>query len=177
MDFRNVIRNIYLNPRNFFLENLGVRQTIFKNTFWLAVAEGVSRFLKLILIIYVARILGATDYGKFNFALAFVALFGIFADLGVSQILTREFARENKKEKEFSTLLSLKLFLGLGTFLLILISSFFITPDPVIQKIIWILAIYTIISGFSGIIFAFFQARQKMEYQAMTKILEAILVT
>ena len=177
MDFRNVIRNIYLNPRNFFLENLGVRQTIFKNTFWLAVAEGVSRFLKLILIIYVARILGATDYGKFNFALAFVALFGIFADLGVSQILTREFARENKKEKEFSTLLSLKLFLGLGTFLLILISSFFITLDPVIQKIIWILAIYTIISGFSGIIFAFFQARQKMEYQAMTKILEAILVT
>jgi len=177
MDFRNVIRNIYLNPRNFFLENLGVRQTIFKNTFWLAVAEGVSRFLKLILIIYVARILGATDYGKFNFALAFVALFAIFSDLGLSQITTRELSRDKEREKEFSSLFSLKILLGLGTLVLILISSFFITLDPVIQKIIWILAIYTIISGFSGIIFAFFQARQKMEYQAMTKILEAILVT
>jgi len=177
MEIRNVIRNIFLNPKTFFLENLGIRQTIFKNTFWLAIAEAVTRFLKLILIIYVARILGATDYGKFNFALAFVALFAIFSDLGLSQITTRELSQDNEREKELSSLFSLKILLGLGTLILILVSSFFITPDPVIQKIIWIFGIYTVISSFGAIVFAFFQARQKMEYQAMTKILEAILVT
>jgi len=177
MEIRNIVKNIFLNPRNFFLENLGVKQTIFKNTFWLAFAEGVSRFLKLILIIYVARILGATEYGKFTFALAFVSLFAIFSDLGLSQITTREFARDNEREKEISSLFSLKILLGLGTLILILIGSFFITPEPVIRSLIWILGIYTICTSFGAIIFAFFQARQKMEYQAMTQILEAILVT
>lgn len=177
MEIRNVIRNIYLNPRTFFLENLGVRQTIFKNTFWLAVAEAVSRLLKLILIIYVARILGATEYGKFNFALAFVALFTIFSDLGVPQITTRELSREKEKEKEFSSILSLKILLSLGTLILMLVGSFFITADPAIRGIIWILAIYILISNFSEIIYAFFRARQQMEYESWVKILQAMVVT
>ena len=140
-------------------------------------AEGITRFLKLFLIIYVARILGATEYGKFTFALAFVSLFAIFSDFGISTITTREIAREKEKEKEFPALLSLKLVLSIGTLLLICIGSFFITPDPVIQGIIWILGIYIIVSSFSSIIYAFFHARQKMEYEAWAKILQAIAVT
>ena len=177
MDIKNTIRNIISNPKAFFLKNLGVKQTIAKNTFWLAVAEGVTRFLKLILIIYVARILGATEYGKFTFALAFVSLFAVFSDLGVSSITTRELAREKEKEKEFPAILSLKLVLSIGTLILICLGSFFITLDPIIRGIIWILGIYIIVSSFSGIIYAFFQARQKMEYEAWAKILQALVVT
>jgi len=177
MNFRTILRNIIFNPQVFLLKNLGVKQTIAKNTFWLAVAEGITRFLKLILIIYVARILGATEYGKFTFALAFVGLFAVFSDFGVSQITTRELAREKEKEKEFPDILSLKILLGLGSLGLILIGSFFITPDLTLREIIWILGVYTIISGFSGIIFAFFRARQKMEYESWTKILQALVIT
>ncbi len=177
MDIKNTIRNIISNPSAFFLKNLGVKQTITKNTFWLAVAEGVTRFLKLFLIIYVARILGATEYGKFTFALAFVSLLAIFSDFGISQITTRELAREKEKEKEFPAVLSLKLVLSIGTLILICLGSFFITLDPVIRGIIWILGVYIIVSSFSGIIYAFFQARQKMEYEAWAKILQAIAVT
>ena len=177
MEIKEIIRNIISNPQDFFLKNLGIRQIIFKNTFWLAVAEGVSRFLKLILIIYIARILGATEYGKFTFALAFVGLFVIFSDLGLSQITTREFAKNKEEEKEFSSLLSLKLLLGLGTLILIFLGSFFITLDPLIQKLIWILAVFAMVESFLTIFFSFFQARQKMEYQAWAKILEAAMVT
>jgi len=167
----------FADIKSFFLDNKTLKQTIFKNTFWLSVAEGVTRFLKLILIIYVARILGATEYGKFNFALASVSLFATFFDLGLSQITTRELSRDKESEKEFSSLLSLKILLSLGTLILIFIGSFFITSDPIIRKLIWILGLDAIIGGFGWIISAFFQARQKMEYQAMTKILEAILIT
>jgi len=179
MDIKNTIRNIISDPGAFFLKNLGTKQTIAKNTFWLAVAEGITRFLKLFLIIYVARILGATEYGKFTFALAFVSLFAIFSDFGISTITTRELAREKEKEKEkeFPAFLSLKLVLSIGTLVLICLGSFFITFDPVIRVIIWILGVYIIVSSFSGIIYAFFQARQKMEYEAWAKILQAIAVT
>jgi len=163
--------------KSIFFDNVNIRQTIFKNTFWLGLASGVSKLLKFILFIYIARILGATEYGKFTFAFAFIGLFIIFADLGLSQIITREFAREKEKEREFSAILSLKIFLSLGTLILILVGSFFIVPDPLIQRIILILAICLLIENFSGIIFSFLQARQKMEYQSFASILEALLVT
>jgi len=177
MDIKETIKNVISNPAGFLLHNLGEKQTIAKNTFWLGVAEGITRFLKLFLIIYVARILGATEYGKFTFALAFVSLFAIFSDFGISTITTREIARDKDKEREFPIILSLKLVLSIGTLFLICIGSFFITPDPVIRAIIWILGIYIIVSSFSSIIYAFFQARQKMEYEAWSKILQAIVVT
>ena len=175
MNIRNSIKNIISNPTGFLLHNLGTKQTIAKNTFWLGAAEGITRFLKLFLIIYVARILGANEYGKFTFALAFISLFTAFADLGISTITTREIARD--KEKEFPSLLSLKLVLSIGTLVLICIGSFFITTDPIIRGIIWILGIYILANGFSGIINAFFQARQRMEYEAWARILQAMVVT
>jgi len=177
MDIKNTIKNIILNPSAFFLKNSGIKQTIAKNTFWLVIAEGISSFLKFILIIYVARILGATEYGKFAFAFAFVSLFAILSDFGISQITTRELAREKEKEKEFSDIISLKLILSAGALILICLGSFFITLDPVIRGIIWILGAYIIVGSFSEIIYAFFRARQKMEYEAWTKILQAVILT
>lgn len=155
--------------KSIFFHNKTTKQTIFKNSFWLAMNEGISKLAKLVLLIYVARILGATDYGKFTFALAFVSLFIIFFDFGLAQITTREFSREKKKENDFPALLSLKLILGLGTLPLILIVSFFITPSVLIQKIIWILAACFFVEGLFEILIAFFRARQKMEYEAFVK--------
>jgi len=160
-----------------FLKNITIRQTIFKNVFWLHLGKGISSFLIFVLLIYTARILGATEYGKFTFALAFVALFGIFQDFGLPYTVTREFSREKEREREFYSVLSLKIVLSSLALILIIISSFFITPDPVIQKIILILALFGLISGFTAIFYAFFQARQRMEYQAWTTILESALIT
>jgi len=163
--------------KKFLFENLGIRQTIFKNTLWLTLGEAVSQFLRLILIIYVARALGATEYGKFTFALAFIALFSVFADLGISQIATREFSQDKEKEKDFSAVLSLKSILTFLTFLIILTGSFFITSDVTIRKIIWILAVFTLLNSSSGTIWNFFEARQKMEYESISKIFQSLLIT
>ncbi|MEA3453068.1 MAG: flippase [Patescibacteria group bacterium] len=175
--FKNIIKNIISNPNIFFLKNLGIKQIILKNTFWLGLSGGISRLLKLFLIIYVARILGATEYGKFTFALAFVSLFAVLEDMGIPSVITREFAKDKKREKDFPAIFSLMLVLIIVTLLLIFISSFFITSDPVVQKIIWILGISVTVSGFTRIIFAFFQARQKMEYQSWVQIFQALIVT
>lgn len=162
-----------INLKTIFLRNLGVKQTIFKNTFWLALAEAINRFLKLILIIYVARILGVTEYGKFTFALAFVSLFIVFSDFGLSPIITRELAKEKERETEYPAVFFLKILLGLGTLALMLVGSFFITPDSQIQKVIWILALYILISNFFEVIYAFLRALQRMEYESWAKIFQA----
>lgn len=90
------------NLKALFFDNKTLKQTIFKNTFWLAAGLGINRLLKLVLLIFAARILGATEYGKLNFALAFITLFVIFHDFGLPPIVTREFSREKRKRKKNS---------------------------------------------------------------------------
>jgi len=166
----------FLKLKECLLTNFGIRQTIYKNTFWLFFSEGVSQFFKLLLLIYAARVLGAVEYGKFTFALAFVSLFVLLSDFGLTSIITRELSQKTKKEEEFFAIFSLRIFLCFIVLILILISSFFITTDPSIRKIIWILSVVILISSFSETFDAFFRARQKMEYEAGIKILQDFLL-
>lgn len=170
------VRN-FSDIKSLLLDNKTIGQTIFKNTFWLMIAEVVSKLMSFFLLIYVARILGATEYGKFTFALAIIYLFGIFYEFASSRIITRDFSQEREREKEYPAILSLKIILSLGAVVLILISSFFITPDPAIRKIILILAIYIFFSGFFETIYAFLRARQQMEYESLMKITHSVLLT
>ncbi|MCX6764885.1 MAG: flippase [Candidatus Nealsonbacteria bacterium] len=164
------------NVKKFLFDNTTVRQTISKNYFWLIAGAGINKLLKMVLIIYAARILGVTEYGKFSFALAFVSLFIVFHDFGLPATITREFAREKEKEKEFYSVLSFTALLAVVALTLILSGSFFITQDPGIRIIILILALFSLINGFAVVFYAFFQARQRMEYQMWAETLQSILV-
>ncbi len=162
-----------------FLDNRTIRQTIFKNTFWLTIGTTVNKLLNLFLLIYVARILGVTEYGKFSFALAFISFFVIFHDFGLPTLVTREYAKneEEKDREEFYSIISLKILLSIATFVIILASSFFITVDPQIRSIILILTLFSIFNGFNSVFYAVFQARQKMEYQTWLEALQYLLIS
>jgi O-antigen/teichoic acid export membrane protein len=163
--------------KNFLFSNINQKQTIFKNTFWLATSDVIMKLAKFFLVIFIIRSLGVTEYGKFSFAISFVSIFVIFIDFGISSILTREFAKDQKQEEKFSALLSLRLILGIATILLVNLGSFFITQDPTVKRIILILSFYIFLAEFSGIFFCFFKARQKMEYEAWIKIIQTIILT
>jgi len=161
--------------KTFLFDNKTTRQTIFKNSVWLGLAEIINKVLIFVLFIYVARILGATEYGKFNFAIAVMYLFSILPGFVSPEIVTRELSQDKDKEKEYSDILSLKVLLGLGGTALLIISSFFLTSDPVVRKVIWILALYNLFGAPIDILHAFFRARQRMEYESAIKILDAVL--
>jgi len=162
--------------KSFLLENKTIKQTIFKNAFWLTVCVGVDSFLKLFLLIYAARILGVVEYGEFSFAFAFISIFVVFSDFGLSTIITREFTHETESDKDFSSVISLKIVLSFIAFVLILIGSFFATNNPAIRSVILILSIFSLINSFIAAFYALFSSRQKMEYQALLEILQGILI-
>jgi O-antigen/teichoic acid export membrane protein len=160
-----------------FLKNIGIRQTIVKNTIWLSVAEFIGKFLNIALLVYAARILGATDYGRFAFAMSFVSILAIFADLGLYEIVTREFSKSKEAEKEYSSIISLKFFLSIFTLILIIIGSFFVTSDNTSREIIIILSFFILITSFFNVIYAFYRARQKMEYESISTVLQMVFIT
>ena len=147
---------------------------IFKNTFWLTLGESISRLAVFLLIVYGARILGPNQFGVFSFAFAFSSLFLIFSNFGLSEITTRELAKDKENEKNYPAILSLKISLSILGYLILFFSSFFVSQD--IRKIIWILGIYVLANNFLIIIYAFFRARQKMKYEAGIKILQSFLI-
>src|SRR3989344_8041918 len=115
-----------------------MRQTIFKNIFWLAISEVILRLSQFLLLIYTIKILGVTEFGKFTFALSFVTIFSIFAEFGLPGIVTREFSQDKKNENQYPDILSLKIILIASALVLISVSSFFVTSDIAIKKVIWI---------------------------------------
>ena len=61
-----------------------------KNTSWLLFDRLVRIFGGLFIGIWIARYLGPSDFGVLNYALAYVAFFQVFVNLGLNQIVVRE---------------------------------------------------------------------------------------
>jgi polysaccharide transporter, PST family len=67
-----------------------VIRRIATNSGWLLADQALRMGVGLFVGIWVARYLGPTRYGQLNYAVAFVALFGAFATLGMSGVVVRE---------------------------------------------------------------------------------------
>lgn len=70
---------------------------IAKNMSWLFFGNGLNGLIYLVLIVYVARVLGASAFGLYQFAQAFVVYLVMLVDNGLSLLGTREIARERAR--------------------------------------------------------------------------------
>lgn len=166
---KNTIKT-YCNPKLFFA-NKGNKQTILKNTFWLGLAQGITGLLNFIISVYVIRTFGATEYGKFAYALSFVFIFSTLFDFGLSTAITREFARDQEKEKHFADIFTLKLVLGVCIVVFISSVAFFTISEPLVRKIILVLCLHIFLFEVLNFIYALFRARQRMEIEALIRFI------
>ncbi|MEK9154612.1 MAG: flippase [Patescibacteria group bacterium] len=160
-----------LRIKNLIFENTTVRQAVAKNAFWLSIGRFGSQFIKAAITIYAARILGTSEYGILSYVLGFVGFFTIFADVGMSSILTREISQKPKEEdRYFSTLFRIKIGLLLfTTFLLIFVAPYFAKIKDV-AVIIPFIALLVSFDGLRDFIVAYFRGKEKMELEAITMI-------
>lgn len=166
-----------LRIKNLIFENITVRQSVAKNAFWLTAGRFGSQFIKMALTIYAARILGASEYGIFSYILGFVGFFTIFADVGVSSILTREISQKPKEEdRYFSTLFRIKIgFLLFTIFLIIFFAPYFVKIENAVL-LIPLIALTVFFDGLKDFIAAYFKAKEKMELEAIVMIGTSVAV-
>jgi len=164
--------------KSLLFQNRGTRQTITKNIFWLGLSQIVSRFIRAAIIIYAARVLGAAEYGIFSYALGLAAFFTIFADIGISQILTREATQKpEQKSQYFATSVFLKTLLLAGTALLIIFIVPHFSKIEAAKKLIPFVAFLTIFDGFRDLSVAFLRAKEKMEFEAIIIVSMNLMIT
>ncbi|MEK7077072.1 MAG: flippase, partial [Patescibacteria group bacterium] len=155
--------------KSFLLENQTVRQTVAKNTFWLAVSNIGGRLLRAVIIIYAARVLGAAEWGVFSYAIGLAALLTIFTDLGIGPTITRETAKiadPGYKTRILSTAFFIKLaILAIGVNLVLFIAPHFTSIEKA-KMILPIIAFVLIFDSLRQFGFSLIQALERMEWEA-----------
>ena len=153
-------------------QNKSTRQTIAKNIFWLSIGQVGSRLIRAIIIIYAARVLGAAEYGIFSYVLGLAGFFTIFADLGVSPLMTREIASyPEKRIIYFSNAFWIKTFLlAITATLIIFIAPKFSNIEEAVVLLPFV-ALLVIFDNLRDFTFAYFRGIEKMEREALLTVI------
>lgn len=153
-------------------------KTVVKNTFVLMAAQTINRVMSFILIMYIARFLGDIGLGKYSFALAFSGLFVILSDLGLSILSTREVARNKHiAGKYLGTGAIIKFILSILAYVLIFITINLMDYPHDTTIVVYIIGLSVILNSLAQFLQSIFRAFEKMEYEAISIIIQKIVVT
>jgi O-antigen/teichoic acid export membrane protein len=87
---------------------------VLKNTVAVTAGSAALKAINFLFNVYVVRRLGDDRFGQYSIVLGFVGLFQIFAELGISQYVMREIARDRRKAPGFFwNLVTVRLLLAL----------------------------------------------------------------
>jgi O-antigen/teichoic acid export membrane protein len=164
--------------KDFLLNNRGIRQTVAKNTFWMAAGQIGSRLFRAALIIYAARVLGAAGYGVFSYVVGLAGFFTVLADLGVNTTLTREVSQKpNQTPSYFSTALGIKLGLLVLTAAVIVFVTPFLSDIEEVKMLVPLAALLTIFDALREFSSAYFRGKEKMELEALLMVVTNVSIT
>ncbi|MES2559176.1 MAG: flippase [Bacteroidota bacterium] len=153
---------------------------VLANTFWLVSDRIIRLVVALFVGAWVARYLAPENYGKLNYALAFVTLFGSFTTLGFDSILIRDIVTNpDKKNKLMGSAFYIRLIAGLIVYVVSLLLVVFIkddTRDAETVLIIGIIGLGNIFLGFD-IIDLYFQSQVKSKYTIFAKNSAFIIIS
>lgn len=143
---------------------------IIRNTGWLFADRILRMGVGLFVGVWVARYLGPEQFGIFNYAIAFVGLFGVFATLGLNSIVVRDIVRNPAyKDETLGTAFSIKFIGGFLTLLVTISIISFIQPgDSLTLWLVGIIAAGLIFQAFDTIDF-WFQSQVMSKYTVYAK--------
>jgi PST family polysaccharide transporter len=161
-----------LNIKNKFpiLQSSNRLRGIVANIGWLFADRILRMGVGLLVGVWVARYLGVQQFGVFNYATAFVALFSTLSTLGLDAIVVRSIVREPEKRTEIlGTAFWLKLFGGLAALVLAVSSIILVRHDD--QLTISLVAILSSVGIFQAFdtIDLWFQSQVQSKYTVIAK--------
>ena len=161
------------------------KQKVVRNLFWAVTGKVVTLLGSLLVGIFVARYLGAEQYGLMNYVVSFVALFQVFASFGLDNIEIREESKcKGLGEKgrvpgtEANTILGpalgLKLIFAGITMLLVILTAWLFEADTFTKWMITLYSLSMIMNTF-GVIRNYFTSIVWNEYIVKTEISRTII--
>lgn len=147
----------------------------FRNTSWM-LGEKILRIVaELFVGLYVARYLGPEQFGVFSYAIAFVALFGAIAKLGLDGIVVRDLVNHpEKRDTYLGTAFWLKLIGAVLTLIALAIAVQFTSNDATTNLYIFIIGSGLIFQSFE-VVDSYFQSKVLSKYGSIAKLIQLAL--
>jgi len=150
---------------------------IAKNTSYFTLALILQKLISFTYFTLMARAIGPADLGKYYFAIAFTSIFGIFIDIGQSNVLTREVAkRPDQAGRLFSaiflTKLPLAILSGLAVFSLINFSNY---PE-ITRQLVYLSMFCMALDSFTLTFFAVSRGFHNLKYESISSVIFQLIV-
>lgn len=140
---------------------------IFKNTLLFTGALIMQKVISFAYFLYLSSRLAPESLGSYVWALSYTTLFSIGMDLGLSPILIREAAKDDKTDESYlRNILAIKLPLIFFTLAASLGFLFITKKDPtIIYLVLGAMGVMTF-DALSVIYYSFLRAKQKIQYES-----------
>ena len=149
-----------------------VIQVVARNTAFMLSGQILLKILALAFNVYVVRRLGDAHFGRYSAALAYVAIFAMFTDLGTSSLSVREMAR---KEENITwmvpDIMALRAVLSLAAIAVITLSAWLLNKTPDMVLGIFIASCGLLLYAFQGPLDCVMIARERLDFSSVFGLL------
>lgn len=147
-----------------------------KNIFWLSVSRIVALVMLFFAYTQLFRYLGPFSTGQYQFVLSIITIFGVIADLGISQYVTKKIAEDtNQAKKYFHNFMAAELVLAViiysGLVVFILLGG----QDPVVRQALAVAGIGLLLYGLTIPFLTVLSAFQDMRRVAVVNFLASLV--
>jgi len=150
---------------------------ITNNSIILLAKEFVLNVSAIFVVGYLARKLGADDYGKFTYSISFGVLLSIVGNLGIRQYATREIIRNKEQIMEiYNQIVSTRFILSIFMVIFGTIAGLFLNYTHIIFVLIVIALISKFFFNYAISNFIVFEATEDMKYNASIQTSSRVVV-
>jgi O-antigen/teichoic acid export membrane protein len=143
-------------------------QLIAKNMTVIVLSEIVGFGLHLAVTVLIARYLGTQGFGNYSFILAFVWVFQLIGDSGLSNIMVREISvKKESLEYQLGVTKSLIWVQSLIVFVSIALAASFLNLEASVRNSIYVMGLATLAMAHAVGYSSIFRAMEEMEYNAI----------
>lgn len=151
---------------------------IIKNAYFVSIGQAFQKVLAFVLIPIAARYLGDEGFGIYSLATAIMYFVFLFNDLGINTFITREVSKNKERVSQYYfNSLFLKFGLTFVDFMLLIVFFKLSHYPENANAVIFIFAIYGILTSVAQLSIGIFQAYERMEFEALILVLEKLVTT
>ncbi|PMB11948.1 O-unit flippase [Fischerella thermalis CCMEE 5282] len=153
-------------------------QKIIGNTGWLLADRVLRMGTGLLVGVWVARYLGPKNFGIFNYAIAFTAIFNTVANLGLDNIVIRNIVRQpNSKDEILGTAFFLKVFAQVAIIFVSIAIIIILRPtETLTHQLVGIITVGMFFESYYVIDY-WFQSQIKSKYTVWSKNIGLVLAS
>ena len=164
------------SPTDRIIGRRGFLAVVARNAAFVLGAQVALKILAFLFNIYVVRRLGAAQFGQYASVMAYVAIFSVFTDLGMSFYTLREMARDRTEvPRLLPSIVLIRIILSLPIIIIAPLSAFWFGKRGDVLTGILLASIGLILYAFQGPMDGALTAHERLDYSASFAVVNQLV--